>query len=268
MSPDPTVNGQENNVSGCPPEASEQQQLPDDDDKVENPWAEALKKCSDDQENDGYDSDSEDDDPDLVYQDLELFLKAIDEIQLIEKFRKHKVNLGQLLDFDEQDLINCGVDLVGERKKILTNTGQMHAEKWVPTSLHDLTSKTLLTAPGIYIALNDINKHIEYIGVTFRYLRRCMRTKPQILELGKDYVGIHKIVSELDDMLRTSKTTYALLKELKHQVGGLADKPEYQPPNHIDENYLRNAKLKQFLAPVVLITVALFAGYKLTKFLK
>lgn len=229
---------------------------------VDNPWAEALKQCVDEYEKSDFDSDSEDDDADLIYQDLELFLKAVDLTHLVEKLRSHKVTLGQLLDFDEQDLINCGIEFVGERKKILTNIGQMHAEKWVPTSLHDLTDKTLLTSPGIYIALNDINKHLEYIGVTFRYLRRYIRYRPHILELGKDYVGVHKIAAELEDILKTSKTTHIHLKALENLIRGVKRRAEYQPPNHIDHKYVRNARLKQYIAPSLILPIALFAAYK------
>lgn len=233
----------------------------------ENPWAEALKQCADEYEKDNFDSDSEDDDPDLIYQDLELFLKAIDLSHLVDKLRAHKITLGQLLDFDEQDLVNCGIEFVGERKKILSNIGQLHAEKWVPTSLHDLTHKTLLTSPGIYIALNDINKHLEYIGVTFRYLRRHIRVKPHILELGRDYVGVHKIATELEDLLRTSKTTYIHLKALENQVQWVKNKPEYQPPNHVDYKYVRSAKLRSYIGPSLMLSIAVLVCYRIRRFL-
>ena len=213
-----------------------------------------------------YNSDS-DDEQDLVYQDMQLFLHAIGEPQLVELFLKNRVTLGQLLEFNEQDLINCGVELVGDRKKILANTGQMHSEKWQPSSLHDLTSKSLLSSPGLYVALNDINKHIEYIGVTFKYLKRRLEEKPEILELGKDYVGVTKISSEIEDLLKTSKTAYSQLRMLNKEVSKHLDEPAFKPANHIDNDYVRKAKLRQRLMPSVIITTALCATVKLAWFL-
>lgn len=209
--------------------------------------------------------DSDQDDEDIIFQDMQLFLHAIGEPQLVDKFLEHKVTLGQLLEFNEQDLINCGIELVGDRKKILENTGQMHCEKWMPTSLHDLTAKTLLSSPGIYIALNDINKHIEYIGVTFKYLRRRLQERPQVLELGKDYVGVTKLANEIDDLLKTSKTTYIQLKALQKEICKHLNDPSKKPANHIDSGYIRRAKIRQSITPALLTSLTLYVSYKMYK---
>lgn len=212
-------------------------------------------------------SDSDNEETDTVFQDMQLFLYAIGEPHLVDLFLKNRVSLGQLLEFDEQDLMNCGVELVGERKKILEYIGQMHSDKWLPSSLHDLTSKTLQSSPGIYIALNDINKHIEYIGITFKFLTRRLREKPEILELGKDYVGVAKIASELEDLLKTSKTTYVQLKSLGREISKHSKDPLMKPANHIDKDYIRQAKIRQSIVPALMVTLALFATYKMTRLL-
>lgn len=209
------------------------------------------------------DSDSEDDDHDLIFHDMELFCHAIGEPQWTEIFLKHKVTLGQLLLFEEQDLINCGFDLVGDRKKILASTGQMHCEKWMPYSLQDLTTESLLSSPGIYIALNDINKHIEYIGVTFSYLKRRIQCKPEILELGKDYVGISKVASELEDLIRTSKTTHNQLQALNHRIRRHINDPTLKPANHIDKTYLRKVKIRQRILPVLVVAFSVGLLFRL-----
>lgn len=212
------------------------------------------------------DSDSEVDDQDLVFGDMQLFFHAIEEPQLIDLFLQNKVTLGQLMEMDEQDLVNCGVTLVGDRKKILANTAQMHCEKWMPSSFHDLTSKTLLSSPGIYIALNDINKHLEYIGVTLKYLRRQLKIKPEILELGKDYVGVGKVSSELEDLIKTSKSTHKQIQALDHQVGKFLGVPALKPANLIDDNYIRQAKIRKQVVPALLLSLGICISYKLSKF--
>lgn len=213
------------------------------------------------------DSDSDrDDNDDLIYHDMEIFCHAINEPQLAEPLKKHKVTLYQLLNFDESDLINCGIELVGDRKKILDNTAQAHCEKWAPTSLHDLTAKSFLTAPGIYISLNDMNKHLEYIGLTLTYLRKQLQRKPDILELGKDYVGIGKIISELEDLQKTSKSTQnqivMLAKKLNSQLGN----PHLIPANHIDEKYLRKAKIGRLIVPTILGSVVICITFQICKY--
>jgi hypothetical protein len=213
-----------------------------------------------------YNSDS-DQDEDVEFQDMQLFLHAIGEPQLVEHFLKNRVTLGQLLEFNEDDLINCGIECVGDRKKILANIGQMHSEKWQPSSLQELTSKSLLSSPGIYIALNDINKHIEYIGVTFKYFKRRLEEKPAILELGKDYVGVSKVFSEIEDLLKTSKTTYAQLKSLEKEVSKHLDDPVKRPANHIDEKYIAKARMRRRIAPALVVALAVCASIKLTVFL-
>lgn len=202
-------------------------------------------------------SDSDEENQDLVFQDMQLFLHAIGEPQLVDKFLANKVTLGQLLEFDEQDLINCGVDLVGDRKKILTNTGQMHSEKWMPSSLEDLTAKSLLSSPGIYITLNDINKHIEYIGFTIKYLKKKIEANPEILELGKDYVGIAKIDSEIVDLNKTSKQTYHQLKLIQKVIRKHLDDPAKKPANHIDANFIKRAKIRLIAVPTFLVSMGL-----------
>lgn len=210
-----------------------------------------------------YNSDS-DDEHEVIFQDLQLFLHAIGEPQLVDHFIQHRVTLGQLLEFGEQDLINCGIELVGDRKKILENTGQMHCEKWLPSSLHDLSARSLLSSPGIYVALNDINKHMEYIGVTFKYLKRRLEERPEVLELGKDYVGVVKVSSEIEDLLKTCKTTYSQLRSLNKEVSKHMDDPAKRPANHIDKRYIYNAKLRRRLVPALVATVALAAAVKLS----
>lgn len=212
-------------------------------------------------------SDSEDEDAqNIVYQDMQLFFHAIGEFQLIELFLKNKVTLGQLLEFDEQDLINCGVELVGDRKKILANTGQMHCEKWMPSSLQDLTTKSLLSSPGIYIALNDINKHIEYIGVTLKYLRRRLQSNPEILELGKDFVGVTKVSSELEDLMKTIKSTHDQALAFDRQIRKHLCDPKLRPANHIDDCYVRAAKWQRiFIAPIIVVVAAVCMTLKIKK---
>lgn len=204
-----------------------------------------------------YDS-SEEDDNDVIFDAMRTFCHAINEPHLVEKFLRHKVTLAQLLEFDEQDLIACGIDLVGERKKILHEVAQAHSEKWMPTSLKDLTGKSLLSSPGIYSALNDINRHLEYIGVTFRYLRRRIQKSPNILELGKDHCGVAKISEEIEDLMKTTKSTYTQLQALDHQVCKHLDDPILKPANHIDSDYVRRAKIRLMLFPT--IVGCLFVG--------
>lgn len=213
-------------------------------------------------------SDSENGDNDIIFEDMQLFFHAIGEPQLIEKFLRNKVTLGQLLEFEEQDLINCGVELVGDRKKILANTAQMHCEKWSPSSLHDLTGKSLLSSPGIYIALNDINKHIEYIGVTFRYLKRKLQKQPDLLELGKDYVGIAKVVSELEDVIKTSRSTHNHAHSLRRELGKFVKDATFRPANHIDKEYLRSSQLRQRLPSIIVGTMVAIFSIKIFTYLK
>lgn len=208
-----------------------------------------------------------DDDPEVEFQDMQLFMEAIGESDLTEHFLKHHVRLGQLLEFNEDDLIKCGIELVGDRKKILTNIAQMHSEKWQPTSLQELTSRSLLSSPGIYIALNDINKHLEYVGVTFKYIKRRIEEKPEILELGKDYVGVIKISQEIEDLLKTSKTTYAQLRSLQKSVSKHLIDPTKLPANHIDEKYIAKAKFRQRIVPTLITSIALCAFIRLGYFL-
>lgn len=215
---------------------------------------------------DEYNSDTEDE-LDVAYQDLDLFLQAIGEPQLVDHFVRHRVTLGQLLEFSEQDLIDCGIEFVGDRKKILQNTGQMHSEKWMPSSLHDLSAKNLLSSPGLYIALNDINKHMEYIGITFKYLKKRLEERPEILELGKDYVGVAKVSSEIEDLLKTCKTTYSQLRTLNREVSKHLDDPAKRPANHIDKKYILRAKLRRRLIPGVMAGVVLLGALKLSMFL-
>lgn len=213
-------------------------------------------------EEEAVNSDS-DEEQDIVFQDMQLFLHAIGEPQLVDLFLKNRVTLGQLLEFNEQDLINCGVEFVGDRKKILESTGQMHNEKWQPSSLHDLSSKSLLSSPGIYVALNDINKHIEYIGVTFMYIKRRLEERPEVLELGKDYVGVTKISQEIEDLLKTSKTSYSQLRMLGKEVSKHLNDPNKKPANHIDKDYIFKAKLRQRYVPRLVAGVAICAMMKL-----
>lgn len=237
------------------------------DTKVEeNPWLDET--CTQfDKPIAVIDSDSEEEDDQLVFQDVQLFCHAIQAPELSENFIKHKVTLGQLLLMDEQDLVNCGIELVGDRKKILANTATMHCEKWMPTSLQDMTAQSLLSSPGIYVSINDINKHIEYIGVTLRYIRRRLQSNPEVLELGKDYVGVSKIHSELQDLEKTSKATYNQINALTRQISKHLDDPNYKPANHIDRSYLRRAKIHQKIKPVILTILTLFVSFKLSKLL-
>lgn len=211
------------------------------------------------------DSDDDSQHGDSVCDDLDMFLFAIGETELAEQFKKNRVTLGQVLEFDEQDLINCGIDQVGPRKKILDCTAQMHCEKWTPTSLEELTRKGLQSSPGIYTALNDMNKHIDYIGVTLRYLRRCIQTDPKILELGKDYVGVKKVASELVDLSKTLQSTHRNIMALSRTIGKHCDDPLLQPANHIDEKYLKSVKTRGRIVPALLLIVVISMSIKLTK---
>lgn len=250
-----------------------------------NPWADKVWSLSDSRPNGGdhfaadeseflannynktaidYEDSDLDDDENVIFDAMRTFCFAINEPQLVDKFLQHKVTLAQMLEFDEQDLIACGIDLVGERKKVLHEVAQAHSEKWMPTSLKDLTAKTLLTSPGIYSSLNDINKHLEYIGVTFRYLRRRIQKTPQILELGKDHCGVSKIAEEIEDLMKTTKSTYTQLQALDHQVCKHLDDPIFRPANHIDSGYVSQAKTRKMLLPkifcglVIVISVKIF----------
>lgn len=219
--------------------------------------------------NEDKDSDDENDAPDIIFDDMQLFCHTIGEPQLVDKFLHHKVTLGQLMNFDENDLINCGIELVGERKKILASTVQMHNEKWMPSSLNDPTGRGLFSSPGYYIALNDINKHLEYIGVTVRYLKRRLQTSPEIMELGKDFVGVTKVASEIDDLLKTSKTTHLNILSLGRQVNKHVSDPILKPAFHIDENLLRKQKFKRVLmGPVLVTATAVITFYVTLKFVK
>jgi len=209
------------------------------------------------------DSDSDNDDRDAEFQDIQMFLHAIDEPHLVDHFIRNKITLGQLLEFNEQDLINCGIELVGDRKKILENTAQMHCEKWMPTSLQDMTHKNFLSSPGYYIALNDINKQLEYIGVTFKYLKRRLEEDPSLLELGKDYVGVSKISSEIEDLVKTTRNTYAQLRNLSREVNKHSTDPIKQPANLIDDKYIRRIKIGRMALPITIISISLLACVKL-----
>lgn len=227
------------------------------------------------------DSDIDNDENVKIYGDLELFLSAILEDDLIDVFKNHKVTLSQLLQFDEQDLINVGLGKVGDRKKVLDTIAQVHATKWEPTSFGDLTSRDILTGPGIYIVLNDINKHMEYIGASFSYLSLRLHKNPAILELGKDFVDVRKIKSELEDLIATSKTTYKEIIRLNNQLGEFTQDPIYLPANYIDvqhddlrrssshllvDKMSKNIEIykKQLLSAVIATTAAL-ATIKLIK---
>lgn len=211
------------------------------------------------------DSDSDEEDGSIIFHDLELFCHAINEPQLTEKFINQKVTLSQLLHFDENDLVKCGIELVGERKKILSSIGQMHCERWSPESLNDMTETSLLSSPGIYLALNDINRHLDYIGVTFTYLRKRIETRPEILELGKDFVGVKKIASELDDLVNTSVTMNGRLRMLRRLVDKKLAVPTLKPANHIDKRYLRTVRFRQCLIPTLLSVLIFCASIKLVR---
>lgn len=202
---------------------------------------------------------------DTIFDDMQLFCHTIGEPQLVNKFLKHKVTLGQLMNFEEQDLINCGIDLVGDRKKILSCTVQMHNETWMPSSLNDPTGRGLLSSPGYYAAINDINRHMEYISLTIRYLKRELQKDPKLMELGKDYVGVNKVASEIDDLLRTSKATHTHILSLSRQVAKHVDNPILKPANHIDENYLKKSKIRVVIGPAVLTTLVIYATLKFVK---
>lgn len=178
-------------------------------------------------------SDEDEDVEYKLYGDIELFLTSIDEDGLEKLFRQHKVTFSQLLQFEEQDLINVGIDKVGDRKKILEAIDLIHASKWEPTCLSDLTSRDLLTSPGIYIVLNDINKHMEYIGASLSYIYFRLEKNPAILELGKDFVGIEKISSELKDLVKTSRTTYMDMIRLNNHLAKFRDNPTFLPPDYV-----------------------------------
>lgn len=205
-------------------------------------------------------TDEEDEEEKRTFGDLDLFFHAIGEPQHTPLFVQQKVTLGQLLDFDETDLINCGIELVGDRKKILENVAQWHSEKWVPTSLHDMSGKKMLTAPGIYISINDMNKHIEYIGASFRYIRRVVQKKPEILELGKDYCGIKRISSEMEDLVVTYEKTGENLQSLRRELKKHFNDPTLQPPNEIDEFYVTRAKLAKSIIPITVISMGILTG--------
>lgn len=209
------------------------------------------------------DSDSENDSEDVELHDMELFCHAIGEPQLADKFTQQRVALSQLLHFNEQDLINCGIELIGERKKVLSSIGQMHSEKWSPASLNDMTEQSLLSSPGIYLALNDINKHLEYIGVTFVYLRKRIDENPQILELGKDFVGVKKIAQELEDLTKTSCIMHYRLKALDRHLTKYTSKKTLHPANLIDRCYIKAGNLQQFTMKLGLGIVLVCASLKI-----
>lgn len=251
---------------------------------TENPWSLADKKSAgrrdhfaadeaeylsnnitntDDKTELYYEDSSQDGEDDVIFDDMRIFCHGINEPHLAEKFQQHKVTLEHLLEFDEEDLIKCGVELVGERKKVLREIAQAHAEKWMPTSLKDLTGKTLMSSPGIYSALNDINKHLEYIGVTFRYMRRRVQKTPCILELGKDHCGVAKIAEEIEDLMKTTKSTYTQLQALDHQINKHLDNPVMKPANHIDSGYVMRAKVRKMFIPTVTGLAAIGVSVKL-----
>lgn len=210
---------------------------------------------------DDKDSDYGDGDEHMLFGDMQLFFHAINEPQFIPNFLQQKVTLGQLLDFQEQDLINCGIELVGDRKKILQHIAKWHAVQWLPSSLHDLTDKNMLTAPGIYIAINDINKHLEYLDASFRFMRRQIEMKSNILELGKDYCGVRKIASELEDLDSTHKRVGCSINLLKKEIVKHVDDPLKLPPNHIDEKYIRKTKIGMRIIPWSISTLLVLTGF-------
>lgn len=212
------------------------------------------------------DADSDVEDSDVLYDDMHLFFSAIGETELIEHFKRNKVTLAQLLEFDEQDLINCGIELVGDRKKIMSHLGQMHCDEWLPTSLHDLTQKSMMTGPGLYISINAINKHLEFIGVTFRYVTRKLQLSPEILELGKDYVGVKKVASELEDVGKTCANLKNSLDRLTREIAKHVDSPVLEPAHHIDAKSVRSVKLQNRLYPTIMVTIAAFTAYKVIRY--
>lgn len=205
-------------------------------------------------------TDEECDDHNREYGHLELFFHTIGEPKHIPLFEKHKVTLAQLLDFDEEDLVNIGIELVGERKKILDSIAEWHSEQWKPTSLNDMTSKKMLSAPGIYISLNDINKHIDYIGASFRYISKVINKKPEILQLGRDYCGIRRIADEVDDLCVTHKNAGKFLVNLRSEVARHVNNPDNLPPNEIDAKYVMRAKLVKNIVPMSIIAISMIVG--------
>lgn len=231
------------------------EQPPEAGDQSHDPFS-----CQDEVLNSGQyddkDTDDENDEENQIFGDMQLFFHAIQAPQFIPKFIEQKVTLGQLLNFEEQDLINCGVELVGDRKKILGHIAEWHSEKWLPTSLHDLTAQSMLTSPGIYITINDINKHLTYIDASFRYIKRHVQKKSDILELGKDYCGVGKIADELLDVEKTVGALRSSLSSLKLEIFRHIDDPLKLPANLIDANYVRRVEAKLRRKKLMSISVA------------
>lgn len=204
-----------------------------------------------------------------VYGDLELFLCYIKEDDLIELFDKHEVTFRQLLTCTEQDLINIGIAKVGIRKKILEAVSQVHARKWEPTSLTDLTAQDIYSAPGVYLVLSDIKKHQEYINCTIEHLKSKIQSDDEILELGKDFVGIKKIAQETCELTEVSQNVTKTLVDFANYIKKeKLDLPQLGPANNIDQDYINNTFRKSagvagytLLATIVIGAVA----YKVAK---
>lgn len=76
-----------------------------------------------------------------------------------------------------------------------------------------------------------MNKHLEYIGATLKYTRARVLRKPQILELGNDFVGVGKIESELADLIKTSTNTHGDIEALLRLMARRAADPQLQDSN-------------------------------------
>lgn len=217
--------------------------------------------------------DDDDDDSDfgldhnVIFDDLQLFFHSIDEPQFIDKFVEQKVTLKSLLELNEDDLVKCGIELVGDRKKILDHIAELHSGPWVPTSLHDMTAKSMLTSPGYYITLNDVNRHQAYIGALFIFMARKLTEDPDLLTYGKDYVGIKKVISEAEDLRVTCVETINKLERLMGHLYKHSDEPIYQPTNFIDTDRVKRVRNRHVAIRVAkrlgLLATGAFIVYKM-----
>jgi len=123
--------------------------------------------------------------------------------EVVNAFKKHKIELEQFLVLRETDLSEMGVKDVGLRKAIMASISEIHKRDWSRSSLPKITPKD--KQKGIYINCPDAvamasnaKEHVTLIGSMFDFVAEQCKSHPTVLTLGADVADPALLASTLD----------------------------------------------------------------------
>jgi len=170
------------------------------------------------------------------YGELENFFYGLQLHDLIDVFKRHKIEFKQMILLSEADLLQIGVKM-GDVKKLSEAIHAIHKQPWQKTSLHrtDPKSRIILKCSDAVAMISNISKHSSLMCSSVGYTVDQIKAHDSVLDSGIDNGSALQLRQAAKEALANVK---ALLREVETLNSHLNDpkvKEQTQPVDRVDE---------------------------------